>query len=116
VDRPIVAVCVHPGNMSRDMEVMFRELDVIAARYGITIDRARHHRWAAWTSLVDGRRFDAVRQYARAVTAGDPMSVIRALGALGLSVKSRTTPVEEPGDAWVEEARAWLAPLVRERG
>lgn len=116
VDRPIVAVCVHPGNMSRDMEVMFRELDVIAARYGITIDRARHHRWAAWTSLVDGRRFDAVRHYARAVTAGDPMSVIRALAALGLSVKSRTTPAEEPGDAWVEEARAWLAPLVRERG
>ena len=116
VNRPIVAICLHPGNMSRDMDVMFRELDVIAARYGILVDRARHHRWAAWASLVDGRRADAFRHYARAVAAGDPMSLIRAIAALGLSVRSRASPVAGRRDAWVEQARAWLAPLVSERG
>jgi glycosyltransferase involved in cell wall biosynthesis len=118
VNRPLVAICVHPGNMSRDMEAMFRELDVIAARYGIRVDRARHHRWAAWTALVDGRRADAIRHYARAAAAGDPMSVLRALAALGpfrASPKSSRASSTAGGDPWIEEARTWLAPLVRER-
>ena len=42
VERPVVAIRVHPGNISRDMETMFREIDVIAARYRIPVDRARH--------------------------------------------------------------------------
>jgi len=119
VNRPIVAIRLHPGNMSRDMGVMIRELDVIAARHGIPVDRARHHRWAAWTSLVDGRRADAFRHYARAVAAGDPMSVIRALAALGPSRawprSSGASPTAGRRDAWIEEARTWLAPLARER-
>jgi glycosyltransferase involved in cell wall biosynthesis len=119
VERPIVAICLHPGNLSRDMEVMFRELDVIAARYGIRVDRARHHRWAAWTSFADGRRADAFRHYLRAVGAGDPMSVIRALVALGPSRvwpgSSRALPTAGDGDAWIEQARMWLAPLASER-
>ncbi len=119
VNRPIVAICMHPGNMSRDMDVMFRELDVIAARYGIPVDRARHHRWAAWTSLDDGRRGDAFRHYARAAAAGDPMSVIRALVALGPSRWSPrpSGPSAAIGrrDAWIDQARTWLAPLAGER-
>jgi glycosyltransferase involved in cell wall biosynthesis len=49
VDRPIVAICIHPGNMSRDMDVMFRELLKIQLGTGSRY-RPRHHRWAAWTS------------------------------------------------------------------
>ena len=118
VNRPIVAICLHPGNMSRDMEVMFRELDVIAARYDIRVDRARHHRWAAWTSLVDDRRADAFRYYLRAVAAGDPMSLIRALVTV-VSPRLLRTASKRPEtaghrDAWVEEARIWLAPFARE--
>jgi glycosyltransferase involved in cell wall biosynthesis len=119
VDRPIVAVCMHPGNMSRDMDVMFRELDIIAARYEIPVDRARHHRWAAWTSLLDGRRADAFRHYASAAAAGDPMSVIRAFATLGpfhrSSRSSRTSTGEGPRDAWIEQAQVWLAELVSDR-
>jgi glycosyltransferase involved in cell wall biosynthesis len=119
VDRPVMAICIHPGNMSRDMDVMFRELDIIAARYGILVDRARHHRWAAWTSLLDGRRADAFHHYVRAAAAGDPMSVIRALATLGPSHRSSrssgTSTGEAPRDAWIEQARTWLAPFVRDR-
>jgi len=109
VDRPVVAIRVHPGNMSRDMETMFREIDVIAARYRIPVDRARHHRWAAWASLVDGRRGDAFRHYARAAVAGDPMSMVRALAAL-LSFRTPTAP-PAGADTWLDEARTWLVPL-----
>jgi glycosyltransferase involved in cell wall biosynthesis len=115
VNRPIVALCVHPGNMSRDMDLLFRELDVVAARHRIPVDRAMHHRWAAWSSLVDGRRRDAIRHYLRAVSAGDAASIARAVGAL---VPSRFLPREPsrwrsgPDDGrWTEQARAWLAPL-----
>jgi glycosyltransferase involved in cell wall biosynthesis len=114
VNRPLVAVCVHPGNVSRDMNLMFRELDVIAARYGISVDLARHHRWAAWTALVDGRRAEAIRHYARAVAAGDLMSVFRALATLGPSPSSSRASSSGESDTWVEQARKWLAPLVRE--
>ena len=117
VERPVVAIRVHPGNMSRDMEVLFREVDVIAARHGIPVDRARHYRWAAWASLVDGRRGDAFRHYARAVWAGDPMSAIRALAAL---VSSRASPSRTPSpptgaDTWLDEARTWLTALANVR-
>jgi glycosyltransferase involved in cell wall biosynthesis len=119
VNRPIVAIRLHPGNMSRDMEGMFHELDVIAARHGIRVDRARHHRWAAWTSLVDGRRADAFRHYVRAAAAGDPLSVIRALASFGPSRVSRRSSgrslMTGHPDAWAEEARTWLAPFSGER-
>lgn len=120
VNRPIVAICLHPGNVSRDMEVMFHELEVIAARHGIRVDRARHHRWAAWTSLVDGRRADAFRHYVLAAVSGDPLSVIRALASLGpprTRTGFRRAPATKQHDAWVQEAQMWLAqlaPLARE--
>ena len=119
VDRPLVAIAVHPGNASRDMDAMFRELDVIAARYDIRIDRARHHRWAAWASLIEGRRADAFRHYARAVTTGDPKSAIRALAVPIPShwwFSRQRAPVATAQDPWIEEARAWLSLLMSEEG
>lgn len=112
VNRPIVAICVHPGNMSRDMDLLFDELDVLAARYQISVDRARHHRWAAWSSMSDGRRGDAFRQYLRAAAAGDAASIGRALVAL---LPPRLRPrrgSDRSGDReWRDEALTWLTPL-----
>lgn len=118
VPRPLVANCVHPGNMSRDMGVLFHELDVIAGRYGLHVDRARHYRWAAWSALLDRRRRTALRYYLGAVSAGDLASVGRLLIALvhpGISSErgSRRSGVE---GEWLGEARAWLEPLLRGEG
>jgi glycosyltransferase involved in cell wall biosynthesis len=120
VDEPTVAICVHSGNVSRDMRIMFRELDVIAKRHGITVDRARHHRWAGWSSLAAGNRRDAFGHYVRAVAAGDPTSAGRALISIwpvpyrlatGRSLRS-----EAPDGDWTDRAAAWLTPLRAGRG
>jgi glycosyltransferase involved in cell wall biosynthesis len=111
VRSPLVANCVHSANMSRDMRVLFQELDLLARRYGIPVDRARHYRWAAWTALVDGQRWEALHYYAAAVAAGDLRSVGRAAVALvrpaGAHIRT-----EEP-DAWTTEARTWVDELAR---
>ena len=108
---PLVAICIHPGNMSRDMPAMFRELEVLARRYKIPVDRARHYRWAAWAALQDGHRREALRYYARAVAAGDFRSIGRAAVALMRPASARIST--EKTDAWTTEARAWLDELVR---
>ncbi len=113
VREPLVALCVHPGNMSRDMPGMFHELDVLADRYRIPVDRARHYRWAAWGARLDGSRWGALGYYARAVAAGDLRSVGRAAVALvhpvpGIRGRARRDP-------WAQEARAWLDAIPRGR-
>jgi hypothetical protein len=83
---------------------------VIARRHGIPVDWARHHRWAAWMALEDGRRAIAVRHYARALAAGDWRSAGRAVVALlgaGVTQKRRASP----DDPWVREAQRWLDAL-----
>jgi glycosyltransferase involved in cell wall biosynthesis len=111
VRSPLVANCVHSANMSRDMRVLFQELDLLARRYGIPVDRARHYRWAAWTALIHGQRWEALRYYAAAAAAGDLRSVGRAAVALvrpaGAHIRT-----EKP-DAWTTEARTWVDELAR---
>jgi glycosyltransferase involved in cell wall biosynthesis len=112
VSRPVVAICLHPGNASRDMDRLFVELEVIAARYGISVDRAAHHRWAAWSALIDGRRADALRSYGRAVMAGDMRSLARgAVSVLtpGYAIRRREDTTDQT--SWIAEARKWLEPL-----
>jgi glycosyltransferase involved in cell wall biosynthesis len=109
VDRPVVALSEHHGNVSRDMDSLFGELPIIAARHGIEIDLARHHRWAAWVAARDGRRVDALRHYFRATVSGDVASVGRAL----VTLSARPTSTTRPTSRWVDEARAWLDPLKR---
>jgi glycosyltransferase involved in cell wall biosynthesis len=108
---PVVANCTHPGSISRDMTALFTELDVIAHRYGIQVDRARHYRWAAWSALSEGRRGRAARLYGRAITAGDVASIGRAaavmLGATAIRRRPGSGPRHE-ADSWIEKARAWL--------
>jgi glycosyltransferase involved in cell wall biosynthesis len=117
---PLVANCVHPGNMSRDMGLLFKELDVIAQRHGIGVDRARHCRWAAWSALLDHRRGRAVAYYAKAISQGDLRSVGRLLVVLlrpgyasGGRRRLRPSAMENP---WIREARAWLEPSTPSEG
>jgi glycosyltransferase involved in cell wall biosynthesis len=113
VSRPLVAITYHDGNATRDMDSMLRQLDVVAERYGIRIDRARHLRWAGWHALLNGRRADAARYYARAVAAGD----VASLGRIAVAIVDPgfATPRKRRGsagqDRWIAEARAWLEPL-----
>jgi len=120
VRKPLVANCVHAGNASRDMNMMFRELDVIAARHGIHVDRAKHYRWAAWSLRADGHRAQAVRYYAHAVMAGDLTSIARAMVTLmppRSRQRPRMTPRQAHGrDGWTDQARAWLEPFKADTG
>ena len=113
VSRPLVAITYHDGNASRDMDSMLRQLDVVATRYGIRIDRARHLRWAGWHALLNGRRADAARYYARAVAAGDLASLGRiAVAIVDPGFATRRKRRGSAGqDRWIAEARAWLEPL-----
>jgi hypothetical protein len=117
VCRPLVAISYHGANASRDTEAMMRQLETVAARYGIPVDRARHHRWVAWNALLEGRRVDAARNYLRAVALGDVGSLARAtvaVAAPGYAIRrARPTAGER---AWIAEARAWLDVLLEPSG
>jgi glycosyltransferase involved in cell wall biosynthesis len=112
VCEPLVGICIHPGNMSRDMRTMFRELDIIARRYGIPVDRARHYRWAAWGALADQHRWNAARLYGRAIAAGDVFSVGRA--AVALVRPSGARIQSDQGSPWIAQARAWIDELAHD--
>jgi hypothetical protein len=83
---------------------------VIAFRYGIPLDRARHERWAAWICLEEGRRWAALGHYTRAVKAGDIASLARAALAL---IYPQVARHDRPQalDPWMREAQAWLNAL-----
>jgi glycosyltransferase involved in cell wall biosynthesis len=109
VRSPLVANCIHAANMSKDMTLMFQELEVLARRHGIPVDWARHYRWAAWGALADGRRLEALRYYGGAIAAGDLRSVGRATIALVRPLGAGTR--RERADPWTAEARRWLDEL-----
>ena len=105
VREPLVANRMHHGNVSRDMRVLFGELPVIARRHGIPVDIARHYRWAAWSARMDGRRWAAIRSYARAVSHGDAVSIGRA----AVTLVAPRPPATVSGDAeWLGRAQGWL--------
>lgn len=110
IARPLVALRTHRRMASRDTDQVLTDLDLIADRHAIPVDRARHHRWAAWMALEDGHRAKAMRHYARALRAGDWRSAGRAIVALvdpGVATRRRTSP----DDAWVADAEEWLNAL-----
>jgi glycosyltransferase involved in cell wall biosynthesis len=117
VCRPLVAISYHGANASRDAEAMMRQLETVAARYGIPVDRARHQRWVAWNALLEGRRVDAARNYLRAVALGDVGSLARAtvaVAAPGYAIRRARPAAGER--AWIAEARAWLDVLLEPSG
>jgi glycosyltransferase involved in cell wall biosynthesis len=118
VRRPLVALRVHPGNASQNMDRMLQELDVIADRYRIPVDWAAHYRWAAWSCLRAGRRSAALRYYAHAVRVGDLKSVARAVVALVHPAVAEACIARPPHTGlaehrWIAEAQAWLDQLLR---
>jgi glycosyltransferase involved in cell wall biosynthesis len=110
VPRPMVALRMHARMASRAVDHMLADIETIAARHGIPVDRARHQRWAAWMCLEDGCRGAAVRHYARAVARGDIVSLGRAIVALVDSRIARPGALP-PNDGWAREAQAWLQRL-----
>ena len=110
VPRPLVALRTHAGMASRQVDRMLADIDVIAKRHRIPVDRARHERWAAWMCLEGGRRTAAARHYARAVMHGDLASIARAgVALLDLRVNRRRRYTA--GDDWTREANDWLQVL-----
>jgi hypothetical protein len=109
VPRPLVALRTHPGMASRAVTQVLADVEVVAARHQIPVDRARHQRWAAWMSLQNGQRRVALRHYAAAVRAGDLASIARA--AVALVYPRVTRRSRSPMDAWGAEAQTWLDAL-----
>lgn len=110
VPEPLVAVRTHAAMASRELDRMLADIEIIAERHHIPVDRARHERWAAWTSLEGGRRAAAVRHYARAVTEGDLSSAGRAAVSLvAPSVVRRRR--RRSDDSWARQAQVWLDAL-----
>ena len=118
VDAPLVAYRFHRGNRIVDVDSIVREPEVLAARYGIDIDRPAVLRRAAWTLLRAGRRLDAARYYLRAAAAGDVRSLARAAVAIahpaaGSERLFRLLPSPPGAAEWRADARRWLDDLKR---
>jgi hypothetical protein len=73
---------VHGLTKTHHRRQMLADVEIVAARHQVPVDRARHLRWAAWNSMLEGRRFEAFGHYARAVRHGDVASIGRAAVAL----------------------------------
>jgi glycosyltransferase involved in cell wall biosynthesis len=110
VPRPLVALRTHAGMASRAVDQMLADIQVIARRHAIPVDKARHERWAAWMCLQAGHRVTASRHYARAAAAGDLPSLGRAAVAL---LYPRVARLRSPraSDEWGQEAQGWLNAL-----
>jgi glycosyltransferase involved in cell wall biosynthesis len=110
VPRPLVALRVHSRSFSRRAESILGDLEVIARRHRVPVDRIRHHRWVAWMALQDGRRGTALRHYGKAVLAGDWRSAARAVVAL-LHPQIARRQIRSADNPWTSEAQAWLSAL-----
>jgi hypothetical protein len=110
VPEPLVALRWHTSNMSSRMEAMLRELPLIARRYDIEVDYARHLRWAAWTAWRSGRPAAAFRWYLSAATHGDLTSLGRAAVVCARPRASRRVAQPRPSE-WATAADEWLREL-----
>jgi glycosyltransferase involved in cell wall biosynthesis len=106
VSRPLVACRMHRGSASSNMDVVLAEIETIATRYDVPIDRRRHYRWAAWTALRAGRTSKAIVLYLQAAARGD----IGALGRIAVVVLKPTLAKRRdyPRNEWTAEAEKWI--------
>jgi hypothetical protein len=89
---------------------MLEEVQIVAGRHEVPVDWPRHLRWAAWNSMLDGHRFEALGYYGRAVLRGDLASVGRAGIALIYPEVARRRSAA-PVDDWARTAEGWLSAL-----
>jgi glycosyltransferase involved in cell wall biosynthesis len=109
VSRPLVACRMHRGSASSNMNVVLAEIETIATRHGVSIDRRRHYRWAAWTALRAGRRLESIVRYLQATARGD----VGALGRIAV-VLLQPDLAKRRGYArneWTAEAEKWIERL-----
>jgi len=114
VSRPLVACRMHASNVLPDLRAIVEEPERLAARHGLSLERAAPLRRAAWASLRAGRRIEAVRYYGRAAARGNLSSLGRAAAALLHPAARRSMPHEirhRPVEAWAGAAQVWLADL-----
>lgn len=105
--RPLVAYRQHGTMMRQNRRRVLADLEVIATKYGSAVDRARHFRWAAWDSMAERSRGEALTYYAYAVRHGDIASIGRAAVALlypGIVGRRLARPIDE----WAGQAQSWL--------
>lgn len=107
VPHPLVALRKHGDMASRDTRQVLQDIETVARRHAIPVDRARHDRWAAWMALEEGSRWTAVRHYAGAVAEGDWRSAGRAVVAV-LDPRITRQRVASPESRWMAEAQQWL--------
>jgi len=105
---PLVAYRVHPAQASMDTTGMLDEARMLEERYGV--DRKSILRWLAWSSLRQGRRWDAIRAYASAAVGGDVLSLGRAVVAgFHPSPSALRRPRATPAAVdWRRRAETWL--------
>jgi glycosyltransferase involved in cell wall biosynthesis len=112
VPRPLVALREHGAMASRRIERMLTDVEIVAHRHRLPVDRARHVRWAAWMRLEEGDVGGALRLYARAVRHGDLASLGRAgIAAVRPGMARRARRPADP--AWAEEGQRWCDDLRR---
>lgn len=117
VCEPLVAYRLHAANASADAGAIAVELARVEAQYrelrrSAHIDRAYAYRWAAWHYLRVGRRGGALRAYARAIMAGDMISLARVLVMLvDRRIAQRPLRRHRPDPSWEARATPWLREL-----
>ncbi len=113
VRQPLVALRTHRRMASRAVNQLLADVEILARRHNIRVDRGRHERWAAWMYLEDGDRGRALHHYARAILAGNVASVGRAAVAAVYPQIARRRTLRM--DDWTLEAQRWLDDLRRAR-
>jgi glycosyltransferase involved in cell wall biosynthesis len=115
VPEPLVGYRIHGGQSSVDVDRILSEAQVIAARYGASVDRGALHHYVAFICLRSGKRARALGHFGLAALFGEPGPVIRDLfWILRTRIGRRFSPVRPRTDSqadWKARAEVWLSDL-----
>jgi glycosyltransferase involved in cell wall biosynthesis len=110
VPEPLVGCRVHGVTITRNRRLMLAEVGIVARRQQVPVDWARHFRWAAWNSMLEGQRLEALSHYCHAIARGDLASIGRLAVALVHPRIARRRSGMSTTD-WTRRAEAWLVAL-----
>jgi glycosyltransferase involved in cell wall biosynthesis len=110
VPRPFVGCRVHGITITRNRRLMLSEVGIVARRHRAPVDWPQHYRWAAWNSMLERQRLEAIEHYAHAVAHGDVLSIGRAVVALVYPRAFRQNMLAR-FDGWTADADTWLGRL-----